>query len=255
VQFSGQLRTFGEQTVEVGASDVNDVVLAVQAPGKLQGQISVAGVSDKSADVRDVHVNLMPAEVNRIVFATDSETKADGSFTINNVTPGKYRVNVWGQPAGTYVASVRYGSQEVLDKDLDLSQGPSGSVEVVISPGAAELRGTVTAAEDASSNLKTPPRATVILFSDPPQKSRMKTANTDQNAAFSIKGVSPGRYRAIALENANMELLQDPEFAKEVSSHGTEIELRENDKKQIQLAIVPEREVHQVEARLGIDEE
>ncbi len=45
-------------------------------------------------------------------------------------------------PDGAYLKSVRFGQQEMLGKEIDLSQGASGELEITFRYGAAEVDGT-----------------------------------------------------------------------------------------------------------------
>ena len=47
-------------------------------------------------------------------------------FQIKNVSPERYRLQVWQLPEGHYIKSVRLGSQELPDDVLDFSKGAGG---------------------------------------------------------------------------------------------------------------------------------
>jgi hypothetical protein len=83
--------------------------------------------------------------------------------------------------------------------------------------------------------------------------SGMHYGTATQNGTFSLTQVPPGRYRAYAFEEVNGGQLQIPEVLKQLESRGTEIELKENDKKQIQVPLISADELQQVFAKLGIE--
>lgn len=263
---SGKVQGLAQQPVDVGAGDVNDVVLTVVPPGSLRGNIRVDGTPQAGAaamNFANVHVNLMPAEMTRMMSMPSGQSSADGSFRLENIQPGKYDVQA-NAPAGTYLKSVRYGQQEVLGKELDLSGGAAGDLELVFRYGTAEVDGTVQAAESGSvpagasstGQPAAPPAATSILLvpdvlnSD---GSGMHFGSTNQSGTFTFKNVPPGHYRAYAFEEVNTNDLQNPEVLKQFESRGTEVELKENDRKQIQLPLISAEDVQQIFARLGID--
>ena len=78
-------------------------------------------------------------------------------------------------------------------------------------------------------------------------------ANIDTTGSFTAKQIPPGHYRAYALEQVDNNLLQNPDLLKELASKGTDVDLKENDKKQIQLVVIPASELQQITARLGIE--
>ncbi len=49
--------------------------------------------------------------------------------------------------------------------------------------------------------------------------------------------------------------LGEPDLRKELASRGVEVELKENEKKQIQLEVLNAADVQQIYARLGIEAE
>jgi len=47
--------------------------------------------------------------------------------------------------------------------------------------------------------------------------------------------------------------MQNPDVMRELQSRGAELEVRENDKKQIQVPLIPAEELQQVLAKLGLE--
>ena len=260
----GPVRLFGRQPVDVGQADVNDLVLNVVLPGSLRGQIRVVGTPQAGAqpiDMNNIHVHLTPSD-GAMMFgrAPNGAAKADGTFTLDNVLAGKYYVQT-NVPAGAYLYSARFGQQDVLGKELDLSQGAAGDLELVFHYGAAEVDGRVQASSAPGSSSATgqagtaPPSASIVLVPDQlnADGSGMHFGNTDQSGTFSIKQVPPGHYRAYAFEELDMNQMQNPNLLKELESKGTEVEVNENDKKQIQLPVISAEDMQQIYSRLGIE--
>lgn len=262
---NGQLNTLGHQNVDVGEADVSDVQLALVQPGSTNGQILLEGTRPAGtapANVKNVHLYLNSADTT-VMMVMNGETtpKDDGSFTIENIVPGKYYVNV-NRPAGTYLKSVRYGNQELLGKAIDLTPG-TGLLTLVFSYGVAEMDGAIQQPETAapSGNVtgtaqpNSKPRASIVLIPETLNEdgSGIHYGNSNPDGSFSVKGVPPGHYRAYAFEEVDNQQFQNPDFCKQVESKGLEIEFKENDKKQIQLPLISEEEVQEIYTRLGID--
>jgi hypothetical protein len=195
-----------------------------------------------------------------MIFGTNNAVvKEDGSFSMDNVSPGKYYLSTVA-PAGTYVKSIRVGSEEVLGREIDLSQG-SGQMTIVFSYGPAELDGTVqrpqSSAESTDSSGGQPsatPDAGIVLVPDKlnDDGSGMYYGNAGAGGSFTIKQIPPGHYRAYAFEREDHQQLQNPEVLKELESKGTEVDLKQNDKKQVQLPLLTVDQMQQIYARLGI---
>lgn len=252
-------------SVAVSSADVNGLVLNVIPPGQLHGTVRVEGTPPSGSD------QWTPDRVNVSFFnqnrsgrfgpPAQASAKADGTITIDDVSAGKYRVNVWGTPSGGYLAALRFNNQELSGKLVDLSQGVSGELEVVFRYGAAEIDGTIEASQNSTSETgasgSAPPSASVALVPDNESTALdgVKFGSTDQNGSFSFKGVAPGQYHVYALEQAAPGSLQNPAVVKAISGKGAEVEVKENDKKQVQVSVISEAEFRQVLSGLGIDEE
>src|SRR4030095_11304203 len=72
-----------------------------------------------------------------------ASAKEDGSFTIENVGPEKYRIVAFNPPQCTWLKSIRVGDQEVLDSGIDLSGGVPGPVLITLGVGPGQISGTV----------------------------------------------------------------------------------------------------------------
>ena len=70
-----------------------------------------------------------------------------------------------------------------------------------------------------------------------------------------MTGVPPGHYRAYALEEMNYNEVQNPEVLKQLEQKGTDVEVKENDKKQIQLPLISADDFQQLLARAGLTPE
>ncbi len=261
----GNIQGLAHQPIDVGEGDVNDVVLTILPPGSLRGGIRVEGTPQAGAtplNLAGIHLSLSSADTSSMMAGPtpNGQSGPDGTFKLDNVFPGKYYVQI-NTPPGTYLKSIRFGQQEILGNELDLSQGAAGDLDILFRYGPAEVDGTVQAAENASapvgaSSSAQPASSTASILLVPDvlnaDGSGMRFGNTNQNAAFTLKNVPPGHYRAYAFEEVNMNDLQNPEVLKQLESRGTEVELKENDRKQIQLPIVSADDMDQIFARLGL---
>jgi hypothetical protein len=194
--------------------------------------------------------------MRRFFYSPPSETSDDGSVTIKDVVPGKYEVTVNNVPKGTYVQSITYGSQEILHKALDLSGGAGGELRITLRYGVAELDGTVVAEDNSSDgNASKKVNALVYVIPDEEGNERIYSSEPDQNAMFSKKELPPGKYHALAVEGVDYMAMGNPDLRKELASRGVEVELKENEKKSLQLQVLTASDVQQIYARLGIEAE
>jgi hypothetical protein len=258
---NGEARFLGHQDVDVSQGDVNDVQVAIVPPGTLRGNVVVEGnppAGTAPANMKNIRVFLNPGEAGTPMFGNNNVlVKEDGTFSLDNVGPGKYHVFI-NAPSGTYLKSLRIGNQEMLGKEIDL-QG-SGQITLVLSYGVSEVDGTVQRQNSSESDANTgqpntTPDANIVLIPEPlPEDgSGMHFGEAQAGGVFTIKNVPPGRYRAYAFETLNYEQLQNPEVLKQLEPKGTEVDLKQNDKKQVQLPLITDEDMQQIYGRLGIE--
>lgn len=258
---SGRFHVIGSTPVEVSGSDVNDAVINVVPAGALRGRVQIEGAPQANGDVANIgsiRVQLEQIGEGRF-FSEPTSVKQDGSFTIEDLDPGKYDLRLWPPPEGTYIKSVQLGQQEMLGKEFDFTQGVSGELLVTLSYGVAEVDGTVQMpSQDSSGGASSNQPATagsIVLVPEElrPDGSGFEYGNPTQTGTFSIKNVAPGRYRAYAFEEMKRDQLDNPDFLKQIESKGVEVELKENDKKQVQLTLTPAADTQKILAQLGIE--
>jgi len=258
---TGNFHVVGNAPIEVGGADINDVTVNVIPAGTLRGRIQVEGASagaSEAANLGSVQIELQPADENVYGWGA-SYAKQDGSFSIEDVNPQRYNLRVFPTLEGTYIKTVQLGQQEMLGKELNFTQGVSGELLITLSYGVAVASGTVQmpqqdASSDTSSN-KPATAASVVLVPDElrPDGSGFEYGNTTQTGTFTIKNVAPGRYHAYALEEMKRDQMDNPDFLKQLASKRVEVEVKENDKKQITLTLVPAADTQQMLAQLGIE--
>lgn len=82
----------------------------------------------------------------------------------------------------------------------------------------------------------------VTLIPDESHRSTLrlfKTANTDQNGHFTIRGVRPGEYKIFAWEMVESGAYQDPDFLKPYESAGETVSIKESARETVQLKLIP----------------
>lgn len=263
--FGGQVESVGHEDVDVGQADVNDVQLPISPPLSLRGQVFLEGnpaTGTSANDVSKVHFWLYSAN-NTMMFkgAIECKPKEDGTFTADNLDGPRYYVSP-DPPSGTYLKSLRFGNQELLGKELDFSQG-AGPLTVVFSYNGAQLSGTIQQPEsnstptDASGTAQPSPAATAVVAVIPDVLNEdgtgMHFEDANSDGSFTAKQLPPGRYHAYAFAEVDREQLQNPDLRKQLESLGAEVELKENEKKQLQLPLISAQDMQQIYAGLGIE--
>jgi hypothetical protein len=260
----GFIRIVARRNVEVSAGDINDVSLQV-VPTALHGRISIEGTpqAGKNAiNLADLDVLVHGAEPAVAGGFIRTQVQPDGTFLLENLSPGRYNLFMGGLGSQAYESSVQFANQEILGQELDLSNG-GGQLNVIVRYGPAEVDGIVQrqqanmadASAPASTRRPPMPNVLIALIPDtvPEDWLDIRVLPTRRDGSFVIPNVPPRNYRAYAIEKLDPAQLQNPNVLRLLQGKGKEISLKENDKQQIRLPLITDDEMHQIYATLGID--
>jgi hypothetical protein len=136
---------------------------------------------------------------------------------------------VSGLPDEWMLKAVQLGDRDVTDAPLDVPKGGSetSGVRLVLSRKSGTLTGQVV-----DRNGGPLADSTVIVFeADParwqPATRFVKTTRSGSDGRYSVSGLPPGSYRAIAKEFVADGQWEDPEFLQSLSPDAARVELRE----------------------------
>ena len=186
--------------IEIGDSDVDNVVLAVQSPGSISGNVRFA-LSPTAAQTGTnpmVNVSLQPAVQGTPFYGPNPQAQWDAdhvSFSFAPVPAGQFRMNANVNGQGTYVKSATLHGQDVLNTGFTVDGTAVGPIEVVVSDDVGGVDITVNDADGQ------PVTGQVLLLPASGGVRRIIGAGDDGHA--SNKFLPTGEYRAWAFDNAN----------------------------------------------------
>jgi hypothetical protein len=157
-----------------------------------------------------------------------------GSFHVEGLYPGKYRVGSYSQLSGHYLGSVLLGSQDVTGRDVTLASD-SPRLHVIYKPNAARVRGAV---EDGAGV------RVVLIEADRDRQiptQWLRAATCDEQGRFAVEGLRPGLYHAFAFQivNVNTGAVQEAVFEKGLVRQGKTISLAEGETATLELRVTP----------------
>ena len=225
--------------IQVGGSNIEGISLTIRAGVQVGGRVRVEGETTQS--IANIRVQLQPAEAGGIVYGPypTQQAKEDGSFQMDDVGADRYTVSVGGLPEGFYVKSLRSGSEDVLAGGLDIAGVSPAPLDVVLSPNAGQVTGTVMDPNTQKA------AATTWVALVPQEKERRdreafyQAATTDLSGRFTFKGVVPGEYRVYAWEDVEYGAWMDPDFMKPLESRGEAVSVSEGGRQAIQVNLIP----------------
>jgi hypothetical protein len=240
-----RMRLLARQDVDVGAADVNGIVMAVIPLMRLAGRVTVEG--QENAAVLGIHIDLIPS-ISGLAggFMQHVPVGADGVFVLEDVAPGEYAIRVaGGAPQGTYVKAILYNRQDITRTGLDMTQGGGGEIAVILRAGTGEVDGAVS--NEAA-------HATMMILAPETVSqdgSGVLLGNLQPSGNFIVRNAPPGRYYAFAVENWS-PVWQNTDFLRQMQNQGAAVDLPENGHVQVDLPVITNEQAQAAALPLGL---
>lgn len=213
-------------------SGENEIELALAPAIEIKGQIRVEGLPGPRPGA--MQVMLAPPGIRGSNIA--ARAGEDGRFTLSQVIPGEWEIDVTGVPRGSYLKSVRYGDKDVSFAPFEIA-GADNAISIVVSTNASKIEGEVDSANGDAS------RAGIIVA----PVGRLHDfarfyygAAADDEGKFKLEGLAPGKYKIFALEKMAPAGFGNPEAADQLGSLGEDIELVEGKTLEVHPKLIPQ---------------
>jgi hypothetical protein len=216
--------------VEVRDGDVDGVMPQPVRPVTIRGRVRFEG--DDQTGVAGLRVVLQSVEGMPTALNTGNPpvTAADGTFIVEGLMPGRYQIRTLGAPSapGTYLKAIRLGTTDATSTPLDLTADNPPAIEIVYSRKAAKVEATVSRIDDKR------PWGVALLVPDPwvPDPMALNGVprlSTVAQGVATWTNVPPGKYRAYAIEQAELLMAIDPEILSKLESRGAAINVGEGE--------------------------
>jgi hypothetical protein len=179
----------------VADADVNDLELSFEKRFSLKAKVQFPEGFHSSTPY-SVLFNLEPDGTTKMTEAGQTMSK-EGVVTFSRLQPGHYKLYLFTDDP-VYIQSARLDDQNVLTNGLSI-HGPSASVLIItLASASAEVTGVVSGDGDipiAGADVK------LIAHGDD-SPFVFRSVNADGMGRFALKGVPPGRYNLVALNEA-----------------------------------------------------
>ncbi len=234
----------GQTVTDVGEKNVENITVVVRPRFTLNGRFIIDGRSRTGNDPKmaDLRVGSF-TQINEVPGLTPGgpsfspPPEPDGSFRVEGVSTGDFRVSIRGVPEDAYVESIRLGNADVLDGGLHLSGPTDALLQVVIGANAGSIEGSVL-----DSRNQPLPNRIVVLVPDVRLNHRSdlyKSASTDGSGRFRMHGLTPGDYRLFAWEDIQTGAWEDPDFMRPYEGRGTPVHVNEGTNNDVQVTVIP----------------
>jgi uncharacterized protein (DUF2141 family) len=223
--------TWALTDVPIDGHDVSNVALTLQPGMSISGRVAFQGSKPAPADLSRVRVTIESAgqsAASDISSVKPAPVGADGTFTLTDVVPGKYRLSVAGQAgaAGWTLASAVVSGRDVLDVALDVrpNENVTGAVLTFMDQQTL-LSGTL---QDAGGQA-TSDYFIVVFAADQqywtPQSRRIQATRPGTDGRFTFRNLPPGDYRVIALSDVDQGAWFDPSLLRQLVGPAVAISL------------------------------
>jgi hypothetical protein len=216
----------------VGDRDIDDLTVDLTAGATISGLIKMDSSAKPPTNWPLLYM------VGQHVVRTMS-IKEDGTFTWSDVPPDICETKL-AQTEGIYLQSIHFNGQPVSRTAWDLTSGAGGTLEIILSPNAAEISGIVRDKDGAPAGDK------VVTVWGPAEAPRSMPSNAD--GTFRFGSLAPGGYRVLAWEEIEHDWATAPEFLDRFTA--TEVKLQEGSKQNLDLRVVPKKAIDEEMAKL-----
>jgi hypothetical protein len=220
---------YGEETIEVGDRGAQNVQITAMPDFEATGHVKLAGLTEKprKASIEFVGEGLMPR-------VRTSTVPPDLVFEAQLRPDRRYRATVRNLPQDYYLKSVTI-SQHEMTPDNVVVNGLRGDLEFILSTAGGHIEGALT------NSRNEPTRGSILLVPDVPEPGPpdlFRRTSADSQGNFMFRGVAPGNYRMLAVENLSLEdEINDPDFLRTIANQGESLIVEENGKYSVTLKV------------------
>ena len=242
---AGEARTMnGYAETDVGNRDIPLAPISMTPGFKFSGRFIIEGNVQPGNGGKVSYPRLGNLErdpdFGGILFGIPEFTPSpasDGSFTVDSIPPGNFKVLLQQLPPDGYIKSMRMGSADILNDGLRIFGNPAVPLEIIIGVNAGRITGSVTDSRGTALSNRT-----VVLVPDVRLRQRTdlyRVVPTDITGRFQMQGIAPGDYKLFAWENVEPGAWQAPEFIQMFESAGQRIRISEGSNETIQVTVIP----------------
>jgi hypothetical protein len=227
-------RLWASADVTVDGRDITDIALALQPGVSATGRIVFQGSLSQPADLTRIRVSVTPADpgaARELSQPVTGRVEASGRFTIQGITPGRYRLSASGAE-GWVLESAVVDGQNSLDFPFEVKGGQNlGSAIITFSDRRSELSGALT--DDRGQPA---PGYTIVLYPSDEQfrttdSRRIRTARPATDGQFTFGAIPPGEYQLAPVLDVEPGSWYDPSFLQQLDTTALRVSVGEGEKK------------------------
>jgi hypothetical protein len=222
-------RRWAAAEVTVVGADTQQATLTLQRGVTVSGRLVFDGSASLPADLTTITIALTNTQPSGDASSGFARVGADGRFTITDVIPGAYRVNVLAGGAWRAKTAEADG-RDALDFSLVVDpQRAIPDVVVTMTTRRATIAGTLNGVTGQPAS-----DCTILVFADDPQywtpqSRRIQATRPATDGRFSFSNLPAGAYRLVAVEEIEDGRWFDPTVLQQVAGAAIAITLGEGE--------------------------
>jgi len=222
-----------ERVVEIGSQGMRNVVISGLPDFEIIGHVQFENSRFYGFFPSVEFASLGPK--NSSIFRVGT-SRPDYQFT-GKLHPGdRYRVNVPNLPQDFYLKSVKVSGREVANTDVVIG-GRHTEIDLLVSPAGGHIEGTTL--NDQHEPISGSYVLLVPTSSDKLDADLIRPARSDVKGKFVLRGVPPGSYKLFAFEDAEAEILNQPDLLAKYEQNSQSVKVEEAGKYTVEIKPVP----------------
>ena len=135
-----------------------------------------------------------------------------------------------------YIKEAHLGSQDVLQPGFTINPPVSATLDITLGANPGQVTGTLT---DATSKPINGVQVVLVPEQNRSRQDLYKTANTDQEGRFTLRGITPGDYRVFAWEDIEPYSYFDTTILQQYQSQGKAVRVADGGTATADVRIIP----------------
>lgn len=222
------------QPVTIGDRDVDGLSIALQPGVRASGRVELKGATDAQVPRLSVYLELIDADARELSFAA----RPDGTFTALGSVPGRYKVSVFGPPAGWMLESVTRAGRLLPDGVIDLDAAGADDLVLTLSKTLTRVSGSIAGASQtvtSNADVLVFPADTTFWREGVTDSRRMRLVHATSASTFELDGLAPGEYYIVAIDAGSIFDWRDPASLERVRPSATTFTLGAGEQKTLAL--------------------
>ena len=190
---------FAVYSIEVFGDDADGISMTLRPGATLDGLVLVESRHGARPDLTAMRIRAPFVDGNAFGDSLTGSVQANGSYALRGIMKGDHQIVVDGLTPPWVLKSIRYRGSDITDLQLAVEEREQlHDVRIVVGDAAAVVSGVV------ENPRKVPiPHTGVLVGAKVPvfwlrTSRRMRVTFTDENGRWSVAGLPPGDYFAVA---------------------------------------------------------